>query len=217
MCTVVRQFATLVLLCLAGQCPAAVPRTALRQAPNTSCSTPESSIARRGLSCGWGESKRMHNPLFGEDKPWEVRYDNLGPSVVFDEEKGLYRFWYVPFIVDPTTSTATDDIRRRMTYCQKMTHDNAIGNRKMAICYARSRDGIVWEKPAMGLCKFEGSTTNNIVMNQENGALGGVYKDRRETDPARRYKMFAGTSVGFSPDGIHWSEAMRLPTDRRGC
>jgi len=31
-------------------------------------------------------------------------------------------------------------------------------------CYARSKDGIKWEKPSLGLAEFEGSRDNNIVL-----------------------------------------------------
>ena len=38
--------------------------------------------------------KHPANPLFGEDKPWEPRFDNLYPNVIYDEEglmgRGLF-------------------------------------------------------------------------------------------------------------------------------
>ena len=37
--------------------------------------------------------KHPRNPLFGEDKPWEQRFDNLYASIVHDEENGLYKLW----------------------------------------------------------------------------------------------------------------------------
>ena len=33
--------------------------------------------------------KHPANPLFGEDKPWELRVDNMHPTVVFDEQEGI--------------------------------------------------------------------------------------------------------------------------------
>ena len=44
--------------------------------------------------------KDPRNPLFGEDKPWEQRFDNLYPNVMYDREEGLYKCWYSPFISD---------------------------------------------------------------------------------------------------------------------
>ena len=69
-------------------------------------------------------------------------------------------------------------------------------------------DGIVWEKPELGVVEFEGIKQNNLVYRGPHGA--GVYQDLREEDAAKRYKMFTSSgrkemAVAFSPDGIHWS------------
>jgi hypothetical protein len=90
------------------------------------------------------------------------------------------------------------------------------------ICYAVSRDGIRWEKPELGLVEFNGSKKNNIVVRQYHGP--GIFKDLRDHDPKRRYKMFfldqtgtnagakqRGHSVTFSSDGLHWSSPLRCP------
>ena len=37
--------------------------------------------------------KHPDNPLFGEDKPWEPRFDNMYPSVIYDQEDRLYKCW----------------------------------------------------------------------------------------------------------------------------
>jgi hypothetical protein len=36
--------------------------------------------------------------LFGEEKPWEARFDNLYANVLREPHTGLYRCWYSPFI-----------------------------------------------------------------------------------------------------------------------
>ena len=41
--------------------------------------------------------KHPQNPLFGEDKPWEKRFDNLYGNVIYDKENKLYKCWYSPF------------------------------------------------------------------------------------------------------------------------
>ena len=50
-------------------------------------------------------------------------------------------------------------------------------------------------------------------MRRANGV--GVFKDARETDPARRYKMFfcgePQMTVAFSPDGLRWSQPFPIP------
>lgn len=149
--------------------------------------------------------KSSHNPLMAEDKPWEKRFDNLYANVILDQEDKLYKCWYSPFIIDNSASGMTLQRRRETRYQPPR-------GREMAICYAVSKDGIKWEKPELGLVDFEGSKKNNILWRGPHGA--GVFKDRRDSDPARRYKaIFKGRriSVAFSADGVHWGEAIPCP------
>jgi hypothetical protein len=79
-----------------------------------------------------------------------------------------------------------------------------------ATAYATSRDGLHWEKP---LLDVEPGT--NIVF-RRNRDSSTVWLDQRETDPARRFKMFTigarpggkgwGIALCCSADGIHWSQ-----------
>jgi hypothetical protein len=78
-------------------------------------------------------------------------------------------------------------------------------------CYARSNDGVVWEKPNLDLIEYNGSKHNNIVM-------AGTVETTVFLDPVARrqarYKALAmmywpdpkkaGLYVHTSPDGIHW-------------
>ncbi len=150
-----------------------------------------------------GTVKKYHdNPLFVEDMPWEKRFDNLYGNVIFDEEEGLYKCWYSPFIVDYSSRGMTLEQRQNIKYTPPP-------DRETAICYATSVDGITWEKPVLGLVEYEGSKQNNIVWRGPHGA--GVFKDLYDPDPARRYKMiFQGLCVSFSEDGIHWKPAVHI-------
>jgi len=148
--------------------------------------------------------KESRNPLFKEDKPWEVRYDNLYANVRKDASSGIYQCWYSPFIVDEAVSGTSVAERAKIRYRPR--------NREMGLCYAESRDGLSWTKPELGLVEFEGSKKNNLVVRGPHGT--GVCFDGHETDPARRYKMFfveRGMSGAFSPDGKRWSEAVKFP------
>jgi hypothetical protein len=87
------------------------------------------------------------NPLFEEDKPWEKRLDNLYANVLYDEEEGLYKCWYSPFIVDESAKGMTLEERKEKKYRAPWT-------REMAICYATSEDGITWVKPELGIVEF---------------------------------------------------------------
>jgi hypothetical protein len=138
--------------------------------------------------------KDPHGALFIEDRPWEVRFDNLYANVLFDEEAGRYRCWYNPFIVDEVTAT-TPPARRVGAYRP--------GRREMGVCYATSSDGIAWEKPALGIVEFDGSTANNLVLRHCHGT--GVVEDCHDPNPARRFKAFMQDGTAASPDGLHWS------------
>ena len=130
-------------------------------------------------------AKSAANPLFGEDRPWEMRFDNLYPNVLWDAEEERYKCWYSSFCVDYRSHGMTLEQRQSTLY-------DSPPDREMAVCYATSRDGIGWQKPDLGLVHYRGSRANNMLLRGPHGA--GVLKDARETDPARRYKMF--TSLG---------------------
>ena len=151
------------------------------------------------------------NPLFVEEyfadppKPWEARLDNVYPSVIYDEEDGVYKCWYKSFIYDEASNRTPREQRPHQPYGES--------KREEALLYAVSSDGIRWRKPALGIIDFEGSRANNLVMRKATHGIhaGGVFKDLREPDPARRYKFLHRNARArrmascFSADGTHWS------------
>lgn len=148
-------------------------------------------------------AKSPRNPLFGEDKPWEVRFDNLYANVLYDSDDALYKCWYSPFIRDPAVTETPPEKRDTIPY---RPHDRVMG-----VCYAVSVDGLAWRKPLMDIRKSDGELSN-IVEIAPHGA--GVFKDDRETEPARRFKMFFREdqmSVAFSADGLHWENPTACP------
>lgn len=143
--------------------------------------------------------KSPHNPLFGADRPWESRIDNMYPNIVHDERMGIYRCWYNPFFVEVEDWNGSTPERKRWLYL-----------RDSGLCYAESPDGIHWTKPKYDILTFRGELSN-IVARDIHGI--GVFLDHHESDPARRYKMIfvnqahgvrSTMGVAFSPDGIHW-------------
>ena len=149
--------------------------------------------------------KHPANPLFGEDRAWEVRLDNGYFNLARDGTTGAYQCWYSPFIVDELTTGTLEARRAAVRYRSTPT-------REMGLCYAVSRDGLRWEKPELGLVEFGGNRANNLVMRSVHGA--GVLEDPLDPDPARRFKVFGGEQipgrprrfqVAFSPDGRRWS------------
>lgn len=79
-----------------------------------------------------------------------------------------------------------------------------MGGESAGTCYATSGDGIHWEKPALDSIR---DGTNIVQLGGRDSST--VWLDLRETNRARRYKMFCvggdwKINVYFSPDGIHW-------------
>lgn len=145
--------------------------------------------------------KSPHNPVLRGEHPWEQDRPLLYGSVLRDG--GKYRMWY---------------------YMPR------------GVCYAESIDGITWTKPMLDQYVWEGSQTNIVAHLEPNAAgetpfpyfyeLFGVFRDDRDPDPARRYKMGylsiernyegpdydrfhpserRGLGIATSPDGIHWT------------
>jgi len=147
---------------------------------------------------------RVHHPIrksavLTHEEPWE------GPSCDFhnffyDEEYGFWRMYYNGFGFKP----------------------------QVDICYAESKDGIHWEKPKLGICVFEGSTENNIILSHrsefENCRFGldnfFVFKDENPAcKPDEKYKGVLGHCITpgelfifTSQDGIHFKETYQIPT-----
>ncbi|MDD4872053.1 MAG: hypothetical protein PHR77_15965 [Kiritimatiellae bacterium] len=151
--------------------------------------------------------KYAGNPVLKVDKPWEGKGYGAtvhGGTVMWDE--GKLRMWYIG------------------------GHTTQGGG--FRICYAESRDGLAWEKPALGIIEFLGNKENNIVldaiMEPELEQLSyvtfvSVMKRSDEKDPNRRYALYGyyhtrekkdgrfskfvhlRPRVAFSPDGLRWS------------
>lgn len=145
--------------------------------------------------------KYLGNPLFGEDRPWEPRFDNMYPNVIWDDTEKIYKCWYNPFLVEVEDWLGSTNERKRWLY-----------PRQSGLCYATSKDGIHWEKPALEILPFRGQSSN-ILMRDVHGV--GVFRDDRESNPDRRFKSIfvnqvegrrTTVAVTFSPDGIHWGK-----------
>ncbi len=125
-------------------------------------------------------------PVMRPDKPWEAGKDG-GIAMAFSDGA-----WWDP-----------KDKLFKMWY---------FGGQARNTCYATSKDGIAWEKPALDV-----KPGTNIVQTGHRDS-STVWLDHDEKDPARRFKMFRSCSGGatvkgayglamfFSPDGIHWTE-----------
>ena len=141
--------------------------------------------------------KHPNNPLFGEEKDWEIQFNNFYGNVIFDEEENIYKCWYGSFILGPSAKGMTLEQREKALLVPT--------KKEVALLYATSKDGIHWEKPNLGLVEYKGSKENNILIKGIPG--GGVFKDLKEEDTTKRFKLITyGLSVIFSSDGINWND-----------
>ncbi|MEX2512438.1 MAG: hypothetical protein WD398_06000 [Cyclobacteriaceae bacterium] len=154
-----------------------------------------------------GLSLELHTPedkgiVLNYDQPWEI----FSPAyVTILKDKYLYRAYY--------RSGIRGD--RKPYTNEEWT------------CYAESKDGINWEKPALGLFEFEGSRKNNIVLANEapvHHNFSPFIDNNPKAMPEQKYKALGGTSresIGLiaysSPDGINWKKMQEEGVIKKGA
>ena len=128
------------------------------------------------------------NPIISPDEAWESTIILQPGAVIYDKEEHIFKMWYNSL---PTNSKP--DIQE-------------------LLCYATSKDGIHWVRPALNIVEYHGSKANNIVLKWCSWTCS-VVKDEHEPDRSKRYKLAYwnwhdpktnGIWAAFSPDGIHW-------------
>ncbi len=136
-------------------------------------------------------ARAPENPVMKADQPWEGTVIFQPGTVLYDEGEHIFKMWYNTLPVKDKP-----DIEE-------------------FICYAVSKDGIHWTKPALGIVEYHGSRANNILLKWCYWNIT-VLKDTSDTDVSKRYKMAywnwhdratggSGIWVAFSGDGIHWN------------
>lgn len=142
-----------------------------------------------------GTSLKLHHPQAGGIA---VKYD--GPT------DGIFSFY--------TTILKDGDLFRMYYRGYDSTLKTETDWTKSITCYAESRDGIHWTKPALGIVEINGSKQNNAIL-PVGGAFCPFLDNRPGVPPSERYKanMEARNQrkegkdglVGYvSGDGIHW-------------
>ncbi len=148
-------------------------------------------------------ASRLHEPrragiVLSHDAPWEgdgCNYHN------FFRDGDIWRMYYLGWKCYRVENSPYDGIR---------------------VCYAESRDGIHWEKPNLGLCEYNGSKENNIILDKSrHGHIDNFYVFKDENPacpPEERYKGIASNEEGrmrelccwFSEDGIHFNPGVQM-------
>ncbi len=160
-----------------------------------------------------GVQLKMHSP-----QPREIVLDGeqFGYVTVF-KDADRFRLYYC--CGAPYDVTGFKDKETYLAFCKAAPQRTA---------YAESRDGIVWERPELGLCAVAGSKANNIVWDSE-----GVGDDASHNftpfldlnpavDPGMRYKAVAGLPGGgglkafVSADGVRWRKLRDEPVITEG-
>ncbi len=138
--------------------------------------------------------KHPANPIFKPERPWEGN-SVAHPTVIYDREAGLLKMWY-ECIGPPVTVLGVD--------AQNKTVDNwDVRDQHWYLCYATSRDGLTWERPALNRIHSEYYPDNNIT-HVDAGFIGGsgtVMLDPHDPNPDRRYKLLIYDNDGKGSDG----------------
>lgn len=120
---------------------------------------------------------KQSQPILKRDKPWEknLYFTVNGWTVLRDSQSGEFRCWYDDWCPD------TAEVKRvGYLFCQSGRTS-----------YARSTDGVKWDKPEFDYLIENGRKTNVVVGNREFMKLEStfVFEDPLEKDPSRKYKM----------------------------
>jgi len=159
------------------------------------------------------------NPVIRPTERWEPEgYITYG-SVIYDAGEGVYKAWCqgIGGSIDAITKLAGGGVYHFV-----------------------SDDGIAWRKRLSDAVPVDGHSSHVVSLWSPGWPVDekppyyevfGAFKDDRESDPARRYKLgflylqrdyygpgehprhkgqLRGLGVAFSPDGIHW-EALEKP------
>jgi len=184
---------------------------------------------KRGVSRRLVSPTRCEEPILVPERSWEIDAwcGDPGASVVQDQD-GTCHLWYMLKFADG--GAKPPPLRK-----------SASGPRNLAelqtppryiLCYARSRDGVYWEKPDCGVFDLDGNPRNNIVLT---GRLGGTaildpnggtdarfrmlhgdgpripWRKAEDNEPSR--VQYNGIYAAVSADGVHWrkSEKPAMP------
>jgi predicted GH43/DUF377 family glycosyl hydrolase len=86
--------------------------------------------------------KHSGNPLVVKEYDWEGTGPLMGGSVLYDADDEVFRMWYCVW--------NSHNYFNRLPFSYNM-------------CYAESKDGIQWEKPALGVFEHEPDPRNNCI------------------------------------------------------
>lgn len=145
-------------------------------------------------------ARKLEEPVLVPDRPWEGDRIYIYGTVYYDRRAQLFRMWYITRLGPEYKDRAAG-----LVWPWDM------------ILYATSSDGILWEKPSLGLHEFDGSKENNILLLNKHSPT--LIIDEEAEEPEDRYRMAAwdwtegkqGFWIAHSSDGLNWKEASDNP------
>lgn len=152
----------------------------------------------------WVETPVKRETVFSADAPWEMGMGHYH-NVIYDN--GIYKMYY---LAHPEKAQKQEyDLDEKCTTIEIFN---------FFVCYAESKDGIHWERPSLGICEWNGSTDNNIILRSVDKPEAGGFFDNFfvfiDTNPEcpseKRYKATAYMNyyklgTYSSADGIHFT------------
>ncbi len=134
----------------------------------------------------YSPEKVSDKPMIKSDQPWEhVTYFTCNAwNVIYDPKDKIFKCWYEDWTVDQPKNAHSWIRETDGKFCVDFH-----GTWTSRLCYAESKDGINWKKPALGIIKENGHDTN-IVIGGKLGAAHCTYVmlDKAEKDPKKRFK-----------------------------
>jgi len=129
--------------------------------------------------------KHADNPLMEKDFDWEGTGPLMGGSVLYDPSDGLFKMWYC--------------VWNSHNYFNKLPFS-------YNMCYAESKDGVQWEKPALGVFEHEPDPRNNCIRcgTDKTQNMDICLNPRRDRYPAKFlaiHNQKGGVFVTYSEDG----------------
>jgi len=166
-----------------------------------------------GVTCRLLPLEKHPEPVLRPIMPWEggdgakprpVQQDPLDGSVLYDPQQQLFHLWY--------------RTHNNLLTLASVREGSQVPPEGSGVCYATSRDGLHWERPALGRMVWEQSTANNMVPVADDkvhthhlsgvvpnyvpgleGALVGTIYSHFD-DPVYPH----GITFLTSPDGLSW-------------
>lgn len=148
-------------------------------------------------------------PVVKLGAPWDTEKTDAFNyiNVLYDEEAGIFKMWYVVTGVFP----------------------GAYHERGRKTAYATSEDGIHWDKPIMNMVEINGSRENNYIIPQMLSLNYNIIIDPSDI-AARRFKItftvesqetrwanfHSDLCLACSADGIHWDKPPHVNPILRG-